>query len=498
MCPTSDNTWVPNMATLNIIKACHDPHLFAPWFREATTWGPWFTALKALFGLPMDAAELALFAQCTGRTIAPTTSATEGWFIVGRRGGKSFITALIGVYLATFRDYSRFLAPGERATVMIVACDRRQARVIMRYVKALLSEVPMLRQMIVSDTTETIDLSNRVTIEIHAATVRSVRGYTLAAVLADEVAFWRSDESANPDREIINAVRPGMATIPGAMLIGISSPYSRRGVLWEAFRDHHGENGAVLVWRAPTLTMNPSVPQRIIDRAYAEDPLSAAAEYGAEFRSDVAGFLQSEWLDAAIMSGRHELPRQANTTYHGFADPSGGGADAFTLAIAHDEDGVAVLDVLRARRGSPEAAVQEFAAVLKAYGLSTVTGDRYAARWVVDAFARAGITYQHSELSKSDVYLEALPLFATGTVRLLDHTRLLVELRQLERRTSSSGKDTVDHPPRAHDDMANACCGALWLASARRDVGSLVYFIDVGDDPPSSIELSKGARLWTP
>ena len=474
------------MATPTIIDACRDKHLFAGWFKEADTWAAWLIALKALFGLPLDDTELELYRKCTGRTDPPSTPAAEGWFIVGRRGGKSFITALIGVYLACFRDYTQFLAPGERGTVMILACDRRQARVIMRYTKALLNGVVMLRRMVVTETTESIDLTNRITIEIHTASIRSTRGYTLVAVLADEVSFWRSDESANPDREIIASVRPGMSTIPGAMLIGISSPYSRRGVLWEAFRDHHGQDGDTLVWKADTRVMNSTISQRIIDRAYAEDPQAAASEYGAEFRSDLAAFLDSAWLDAAVASGVHELPPRPGVQYRAFLDPSGGGADAFTLAIAHREDAVTVLDVCRGRNGSPEAAVTDYAALLKSYAITSATGDRYASQWVVDAFRRAGITYTHSQLSKSDVYLEALPMFATKAVRLLDNRRLLAELRQLERRTAASGKDTVDHPPRAHDDYANAACGALWLCAARPAVPGVVWldFPESGDTSP--------------
>ena len=34
-----------------------------------------------------------------------------------------------------------------------------------------------------------------------------------------------------------------------------------------------------------------------------------------------------------------------------------------------------------------------------------------------------------------------------------------------EGRTRSGGKDTIDHPPRGHDDAANAACGALLLAA---------------------------------
>lgn len=94
-------------------------------------------------------------------------------------------------------------------------------------------------------------------IEIHTASFRAVRGYSVVAAICDELAFWRSDESANPDAEILAALRPAMATIPGALLLAISSPYARRGALWTAYRDHYGRhNSDVLVWQAASRAMN--------------------------------------------------------------------------------------------------------------------------------------------------------------------------------------------------------------------------------------------------
>jgi hypothetical protein len=97
----------------------------------------------------------------------------------------------------------------------------------MRYVSALLAGVPMLARMVERSSTESIELRNRVSIEVHTASFRTTRGYTVVAALCDEIAFWRSEESASPDTEILAALRPSMATVPGAMLLCASSPYAR-------------------------------------------------------------------------------------------------------------------------------------------------------------------------------------------------------------------------------------------------------------------------------
>lgn len=468
---------------MNIAQAIRDPNLFGPFFsgRQVGSWKAWSVFLNSLFALPMTAPECVVYRKCTGRKKAPTKPATEAWLVVGRRGGKSFIVALIAVFLATFRDYSQYLAPGERGVVMVLAADRKQARVVFRYIVALVEGVAMLRRMVERKTADAVDLNNRITIEIHTASFRSTRGYTLVAALLDEVAYWRSDDSANPDHEVVGALRPAMATIPGAVLLGLSSPYRRAGALFEAHRDHFGRDGdPVLVWQADTATMNPTVPEQFIKDAYARDPAQAAAEFGAQFRADIVGFLLDEWISGAVIPGRHELPPIAGRRYQAFCDPSGGARDAFTLAIAHREASLATLDVCRGRRPpfSPQAVVREYAGILKSYGLNTVTGDKYAGQWVPDAFKKEGINYIHSERNKSELYLEIEPAFATGQVELPDLPVLHTELRQLERRTMSGGRDRVDHPPGGHDDYANVAAGAFFLCReqvrAQFDVSQVV------------------------
>src|SRR5262249_16016273 len=88
-------------------------------------------------------------------------------------------------------------------------------------------------------------------------------------------------------------------------------------------------------------------------------------------------------------------------------------------------------------------------------------GDRYAGMFPVELFRNHGIKYEHSERSKSDIYVEALPLINAGRVEVLDNKHLHTQLLGLERRTARSGKDSIDHAPGAHDDIANAVCGAL-------------------------------------
>jgi hypothetical protein len=152
--------------------------------------------------------------------------------------------------------------------------------------------------------------------------------------------------------------------------------------LWGTYRRHYGKPGSILVAQADTRTMNPSLPKRVVDEAMERDPEAARAEYMAEFRSDLETFLLREVVDAAARTSPLELPFDKAHRYVAFVDPAGGGADEFCLAIDHHEGGERiVIDVLRARKGTPADIVAEYAETLKSYNLRTVTGDRYAGSW---------------------------------------------------------------------------------------------------------------------
>jgi hypothetical protein len=447
---------------INIIQAITDIHLFKPLFRDMASWGAWQTFLKALFALPLKKVEAALYRQATGRETIPGQPFREAWVVAGRRSGKSFIAALVAVFLACFKDYRPHLAPGERAHILVIAADRGQAQVVFRYVKGFLAVTPMLARMVEAEKAESIDLTNRVTLAVATCSYKSVRGFTAAAVICDEVAFWRSDEGADPATEVIRAVRPALATIPDSLLLGISSPYARSGPLWEAYRKHYGENSDTLVWQAPTAVMNPTVSQALIDRDMAADPEAARSEWEAEFRSDLASFLDPEVIEAVTIPGRYELPPQPRVQYTAFADPSGGRGDAAALALAHAEGERVILDVARRWPAphDPAQVVGEMAGIIKSYGLRRVTGDRYAGAWPEQEFQKHGITYQAAAKDKSTLYLEFLPLVLSGRAEILDIRQLFSELRNLVRRTRSAGRDLVDHPPRGQDDLANATAGA--------------------------------------
>lgn len=453
-------------AVPTILEAMADPDLFGPMF-AGPSWDAWRAVLAGLFALPMDEDTATTFTTLTQRDSPPTTPCKEAWIIAGRRSGKTHVAGLIASYVAAFVDFRPYLSAGEKAMVLVLAVDRSQARVCFDYLKALFTTVPALRTLVARETSEELELTTGVTIAVHSNSFRSVRGRTVAVAIFDESAYWRSDLSAVPDQEVYRAVLPSMATIPTRLLLGISSPYARHGLLWKKHQQHYGKTASpVLVVKAPSRDLNPTLDQELIDAELQEDPAAASAEWLAEFRSDLAAFLDPELLDPLTRGSPLELPPQKGIAYAAFADPSGGRGDAFTIAIGHREEKRTIVDVVRATKSpfNPAHVVAGYSALLKDYGLRTVMGDRYAANWVSEAFAEHAIRYHASPLAKSDLYIEALPAFTRAEIELPPDKRLLAELTQLERRTSRAGRDTVDHPVGGHDDAANAACGMLFAA----------------------------------
>jgi len=450
---------------MNVIEAIQDRRLLGGVFKDPSTWKVWTVFLSALFNLPIeDPEDLKTFSECTGLTEQPKERVKEAAVICGRRSGKSFISAIIAVFLACFKDWSSFLATGERAWIFVVATDRMQARIVQDYIRGILNSSDVLRSMIDQELKEEIHLKNRVSIGIKTSSWRGVRGFNLIAAIAEETAFWRSEETAaNPDVEILRALRPSLATIPESLLIQISTIYSRRGTLWETFKKNYGQAGPVFVWKSESLRMNPTLSRKIIEDALKDDPAAARSEWLSEPRQDIEGFLSLELVEACTIPGRRDLPKVDGIQYRAFMDPSSGREDSFAMAIGHAApDGKIIVDVLRERRPpfAPGPVVEEYAEVLKGYGIGEVVSDKYAAGFVQDLFAGQGIKVKPAELTASEYFLEFLPmLMSSSLVELPDDRHLAAQLTNLERRTRSGGKDLICHPQGLHDDVAVVCAG---------------------------------------
>ena len=447
----------------SIIEVLASEQFFKPAFRDLSTWRNWEIFLKALYGIEMSPDELELFKSSTCRTEPSSNGYHEVYAIVGRRGGKSRIAALIAVYEALLGGWDQKLSKGERGWIFIIANDKAQAKIVLNYVKGLLELFP---DMMDRNVEEGVGLKNGISIAVKTCSFRASRGFTTCCVIGDEIAFWRDENSVNPAEEVINSILPGL--MEGARLLGISTPYAKFGFLYQQYKDYFARDDSdILVWKAPTLTMNPTYSQSTIDRLIKRDRVVFSAEYQADFREDISNFLPEEMIRVAMTHG--PLPPEPGKRYLAFLDPSGGRSDSMTLAIAHRDGEKIILDYIEEQRPpfNPDSVVKEFSNSMRVYSIVKATSDRYAGVWPSSAFQKEGIQIEMSELTSSELYLEFQPLLAMGRVELLNDDRLSLQFQSLERRTRSGGRDSVDHPPGYHDDLSNAVAGVCVLASRK-------------------------------
>jgi hypothetical protein len=451
---------------LTILEAIADPNLLGalPAFRDLETWSAWRAFLAAVYGLPMSKAMLATFRAHTGRSAPRAGGYSEAAAIVGRQSGKSEVAAALAVFEAI--SAAREPGRGEVYAVLVAQDARAALRTLFRYANTPFEAAPMLERSVISKTADTLALENGTTLACYPCRPAAVRGLRARVAIADELAFYRSTENIPTDTEMLRALRPCLATTGGKLIV-LSSPYGQTGALWELHRKHYGrDDSPVLVWQATAPEMNPTLPADYLERMREDDPEAYRSEVLGEFRTGISTLLHPEVLQACV-ADRLELPPVAFVTYFGFADPSGGSKDSFTVGIAHAAGERVVVDVVRAWPApfSPPTVVAEAAELLKRYDVMAVTGDRYGAEWPPAEFQKHGIEYMRSELDRSRLYLELLPIVNSGNVEIPNDQMLLRELRGLERRRGTAGRDRVDHRPGSHDDRANSLAGAAWLVS---------------------------------
>ena len=390
--------------TIPIRKALTDKKLLGS-VLAGDSWRSWRALMIAAMGEPLTADERLIFTRLTGRSAEPLQPVEELAAVVGRRGGKSRAMSVLAVYVAALCKHS--LVRGERGVVLLIAPDQRQAAIALDYAEAALEQSLILKQLIANRTADTLELTNGINIEVRAASFRRLRGPTYIAVIADEAAFWMSDEfSSNADTEILNAVRPGLATTGGPLIIA-SSPYAKRGVLWDTFRRHYGKDGdpLILVAQGSSATSIRHCRSRSSTEHWSvtmpQPQPSTSLSFAPILRR--SSLMRSCRHASAITS---EMAPLGQHQYVGFIDPSGGSADSFTMAVAHRDGERLVVDATREVRPpfSPEAVIDDFAILLKTYRVHKVTGDRYAGEFPRELFRKRGITYQCSEKPKSDLF----------------------------------------------------------------------------------------------
>jgi hypothetical protein len=398
------------------------------------------------------------------------------------RAKKTFKTT-DAVLAAIFKLFAWQATGGKGHQVYFVASDLAQANDDLDLAKKLIRCNPILNELVVlkNNIIELKDGTGFIEI-LPARDAQSLHGKTYLFLVVDELHTQR-------DYKILEALELDR-TRPDAMqwFASYASMYRQKGVPLVDIQKQDDPR-LYISWYSGTIeeacpSLNSpygpttediedarrSLPSWIFRRLYLNLP----------GQPDDAAF-DAERVEEAVVANRKVLPPEHGIQYVAFCDLSGGGGDDATLAIAHETNGITVLDLLidqGARTNgtfSPEATVEKFSHTLQLYRCTSVTGDRYAAQWPIQAFQKVGIDYQPAELNRSQLYAAFEPLLNSGKVELLDHPQLVQQLIGLIRKG-----EKVDHASGDHDDHSNAVAGAAVLAAQRHRHSVQMYNIMTG------------------
>ncbi len=464
---------------ITLSQALINPDLFGGTFAAPSFW-TWRTIGKLIDGIALtEPREIALFETCTGRKY--NRQARRTWrrlfILAGRRAGKDRFESAVGVWRAALcSDWRQHISAGEGAVCILVGADMKQAGILRRYCEGLLRQ-PLLAKEVLRQTNEVIEFRNGASLEIIVNDERLVRGRSAIAVLGSESCFWKTDEAAaSSDAEVVSAAESSMAMCPdGGLLMLGSSVYRKRGYMYRQYKKLHGNDRAAdsLCWFAAAQTMNPLLPQRVIDRAIARDSEKARAEFLNIWREDSSDLLPLDIIEGATDWDVTERPPERSVRYIAYADmATGTGRDSAALAIGHvvqDAARSVLVDLVRERKPRFVMAdvVAEWAALLRQYGVSEVWSDGYAFGICADEWARNFIRNSKSENSTGENYIKLLPLLTSKRGHLSDDATTRKQLSGLVR-VVRSGHETVEHASTAsaHDDVAAAVAGCLVLAAS--------------------------------
>ena len=262
----SGSAWVSlflprRIGHVTLIEALADRNLFGglPTFKDLTSWRAWLVFLRAAYGLELSTDDRVLFHRHTGRSDyrPPLGGWPEVACIVGRQSGKTRIAATVAAFEAA--TVAQELDGTELFGLLIAQDQRASVRTLFRYARAPFERVPMLQQLLATNTAEALGLSNGCTIAAYPARPAAVRGLRARVAVLDELAFYRSSDNLPIDAEMLRAVRPCLATTGGKLFI-LSSPYAQTGALYDLHRRHFGrDDSPVLVWQASAPEMNPTL-----------------------------------------------------------------------------------------------------------------------------------------------------------------------------------------------------------------------------------------------
>ena len=455
---------------MDIIQFIRDPMLI----NDQTLSVPQEVALRSFYGLPLVSDEMVDFhRRFTGLEQYRPREFNEALFLCGRRSGKSDrLAGNIACFEAVEGRHNDSLSPGEVCYYLCVSVNKRNAQLVLSYIKAKFRNSPVLSAMVEAEYAEELHLKGDIRIACYPASYKGLRGFSVAVAICDELAFWSTESmSGNVDTEILNAIRPAQATFPNPKIVKITTPWLRAGEVWHDYERYFAKpESQTLVWVAPTKAMNPSISDGFLEREQSRDPEAFEREYNAVFSSSISEYIPADAISLAVVKNRQALPYDRACHYVASLDAAFKN-DNFVLCICHvGEEGKIVFDYMQTWRGSRKNPLQskpvvaDICRTLREYKVHTIWGDQFASVPLAEIFQEHSVQfleYTYTNKSKSELFNGFRHRLLNGQLELLDHAQSLKELRSLEMRKLPSGNYTISAPNLAGYSDDHACALAL-------------------------------------
>ncbi len=425
--------------------------------------------LKALYHLGLTADERAIFVQHSGREYQEGETASEITLLVGRRGGKSLLSAIVALYELLRPETRAALSPGEAAVVPVISRTRDTARTVYEVAQYHARTSPLIRPLVQNTLDGTsfreiefaYDDRNPLYLRVMPARHWAVLGRAVPCAVLDEFAFF-PQEGASTDRDVVEALEPSLAQFdPHGKVVEISSPWIKGGRAFDRWRQR-AELRDGFVFTATSKEFNPGLSDAFLARAQSKDPVAFTRNFMAEFTDAIDSFLDAASVDACVQAGRREVPPQPGVQYRGFLDAAFK-RDRFVFVVASKHGDRMRIDLLR--RWYPpvklELVLAEIGAVVREYTLrEAIEGDQFASEPMRRLLQKeCGVGYKEITLtaqSKVEVFGTLKTIVHQERVELPDDRETLAELRALECRVTPAGSVQIGHPlgGGVHDDAA--------------------------------------------
>lgn len=405
---------------------------------------------------------------------------------LGRRSGKTLMSSVVGAYAATMlaAEYKKHLRPGERFFIVSVANSDNQAKIALQGVKDLINGSPILKPLVVRETSDTLELSNGAVFRALPASSRSGRGMACPLLIFDELAHAVDTEGGNAaGSSLYQALSPSVAQFGrlGKILM-LSSPWTQAGIFWDIFKQgSSGQFPHVQVVQAPTWEINPYVSKEFLEQEKNRDPELFRVEYGAEFSQSLSSFLDPTLVDAAVNRDRTSLRPipEFKGRYVLSLDPAKGSRDLYTACIAHYDNERLIIDLFHQFRpsyddggGKQQISITEVETWIeehhRIYEFNKVVLDQFNSQGTIQKLKNL---MPISELTwtvktKTQAFSKMRELFNSGNLDLYPHEKAIQQLKGLIITYRAGGTWAVSGGTGAAvDDFCSAMAGAILTAT---------------------------------